>query len=217
MEVCRHGHLGRRELRQVAFGAGTDGRATTPSSCSPPTTAPPGGRGRGHHRLLRTAGATDTTADLARIDDIGGPTTMPHYPRGWAACGNTPFRLYKINTHAGGHQVPMILAGPGVAESTDDGAAGTWRDQYVHVVDVLPTLLELTGVAAPSERNGKALKAMQGISFAPVLANPAASSTHRAVLRDARPSGLLPQTAGRWSACTTRSPGSPTRSGSCTT
>ena len=121
-------------------------------------------------------GATDTTADLARIDDIGGPTTMPHYPRGWAACGNTPFRLYKINTHAGGHQVPMILAGPGVAESTDDGAAGTWRDQYVHVVDVLPTLLELTGVAAPSERNGKALKAMQGISFAPVLANPAASS-----------------------------------------
>lgn len=70
----------------------------------------------------------------------------------------------------------MILAGPGVAESTDDGAAGTWRDQYVHVVDVLPTLLELTGVAAPSERNGKALKAMQGISFAPVLANPAASS-----------------------------------------
>ncbi|MEZ5383525.1 MAG: arylsulfatase [Microthrixaceae bacterium] len=142
--------------------------------------------------FVHLLGETDTAADLARIDGIGGPTSMPHYPRGWAACGNTPFRLYKINTHAGGHQVPMIMAGPGVAESAAgpgvaeraagpgvaESAAGPgeWRSQYVHVVDVLPTLLELTGVAAPQRRRGRELKPMQGISFASVLADPEAPS-----------------------------------------
>ena len=54
----------------------------------------------------------DIDADLARIDEIGGPTTTPHYPRGWAMAGNTPFRLYKINTHQGGHSVPFIVSWP---------------------------------------------------------------------------------------------------------
>ncbi|MEZ5374669.1 MAG: sulfatase-like hydrolase/transferase, partial [Microthrixaceae bacterium] len=130
--------------------------------------------------FVHLLGETDTAADLARLDEIGGPNSMPHYPRGWAACGNTPFRLYKINTHAGGHQVPMIMAGPGVAEyAAGSGVAdrvGEWRNQYVHVVDVLPTLLELTGVAAPTERNGTRLKPMQGLSFASVLTDPSAPS-----------------------------------------
>src|SRR5207344_1308084 len=99
----------------------------------------------------------DIDADLARIDEIGGPTTTPHYPRGWAMAGNTPFRLYKINTHAGGHRVPFILKVPdALAETT----AGSWRDQYAHVTDLLPTLLELTNVPPPTERNGLALKPM---------------------------------------------------------
>ena len=133
--------------------------------------------------FVHLLGATDTAADLARIDEIGGPRSMPHYPRGWAACGNTPFRLYKINTHAGGHQVPMIMAGPGVAAdaagrgvAADAAGPGEWRDQYVHVIDLLPTLLELTGVKAPDHRNGKRLLPMQGLSFAPVLADAAAPS-----------------------------------------
>lgn len=65
----------------------------------------------------------DLEVDLARIDEMGGPTTTPHYPRGWAMAGNTPFRLYKINAHAGGHQVPMIIAGP------TPGGAGEMRRQ----------------------------------------------------------------------------------------
>ena len=43
----------------------------------------------------------DVEADRARIDLLGGPQTTPHYPRGWAMASNTPWRLYKINTHAG--------------------------------------------------------------------------------------------------------------------
>ncbi len=103
--------------------------------------------------------------DLARLDDIGGPRTMTHYPRGWAMASNTPFRLYKRNTYAGGHQVPCLWSWPkGLAD-----VAGSIRTQYAHCIDVLPTVLALAGVAAPTERNGKMAKPMNGASLAGVL------------------------------------------------
>ncbi len=55
----------------------------------------------------------DVEADRARIELLGGPQTTPHYPRGWAMASNTPWRLYKINTHAGGHTVPFLMSWPG--------------------------------------------------------------------------------------------------------
>jgi len=116
----------------------------------------------------------DLDADYGRLDLLGGPQTTPHYPRGWAMLGNTPWRLYKINTHAGGHQVPFIVSWPKrLAEH-----AGGFRRQYTHVTDVLPTLLDLIGVEPPTERNGMALKPMIGTSFAPTLDDGAAPSRH---------------------------------------
>jgi hypothetical protein len=115
----------------------------------------------------------DTRAvDAERLDLIGSPQTMSHYPRGWANAGNTPFRLYKINTHAGGHSVPCIITGPGV------GSAGAVRRQYQHVTDVLPTLIELTGVVVPTVRDGRAVRSMHGSSMVPVLVSASASPTH---------------------------------------
>ncbi|HRW39018.1 MAG TPA: arylsulfatase [Aquihabitans sp.] len=108
----------------------------------------------------------DLDADLARIDLAGGPQTLVHYPRGWAMASNTPFRLYKINTHAGGHSVPCILHWP--AGQREHGT----RDQWAHVTDLLPTLLELTGVERPRERHGVALQPLGGTTLAPVLADP---------------------------------------------
>jgi arylsulfatase len=123
--------------------------------------------------FVHLLGETDLAADLARIDGIGGPTSIPHYPRGFAMACGTPFRLYKINTHAGGHQVPFIVGGP----AGFDGA-GSWRDQYTYVTDLAPTLLELCGLTKPTERNGLALKPYDGTSFAPTLADPDAPSAH---------------------------------------
>ena len=60
----------------------------------------------------RTGTEEPLEEDLARIDEMGGPTTMPHYPRGWAMVSNTPFRLYKINAHRGGHSVPFVVSWP---------------------------------------------------------------------------------------------------------
>jgi arylsulfatase len=116
----------------------------------------------------------DLEADLARLDELGGPTTTPHYPRGWAMLGNTPFRLYKINTHAGGHSVPCIVSWPARLR-----ADGELRRQYQHVTDVLPTLLECCGLTMPAERHGCALAEPAGASFAATLADADAPSTHR--------------------------------------
>ncbi len=118
-------------------------------------------------------GETDVDADLARIDEIGGPTTIPHYPRGWAMACNTPFRLYKINTHAGGHQVSTVLSWP-----ARFAGGGELRRQYLHVTDVMPTLLELAGIEAPTTRDGQELLPLAGSSFADTVAEPGAGSKH---------------------------------------
>ncbi|MCU1351066.1 MAG: arylsulfatase family protein [Acidimicrobiales bacterium] len=136
------------------------------------------GETEGTSAYLRTLVSTNVTdmedhdADLARIDLLGGPQTMVHYPRGWAMASNTPYRLYKINTHAGGHSVPFILSWPGHLP------AGERRTQWAFVTDVLPTLLELTGVERSPERDGVALQPLAGTSLGAALADPAAAHGH---------------------------------------
>jgi arylsulfatase len=95
--------------------------------------------------------------DLDRIDQLGGPTTMPHYPRGWAMVSNTPFRLYKINAHRGGHSVPMVTSWP-----AGGVPGGELRRQFVHVSDLLPTVLSITGVERPEEWRGQPVLPLAG-------------------------------------------------------
>ena len=135
----------------------------------------------------------DIDADLARLDEIGGPRTTPHYPRGWAMASDTPFRLYKINTHQGGHSVPFFVSWPaGLAER------GTIRRQYEHVTDLLPTLLELVGVERPDARaTASPLAPLDGASFARD-ADRCRRAEHapRAGLRVQRPPRALPRRMG---------------------
>jgi arylsulfatase len=119
-------------------------------------------------------GHLDWTDDLERLDDLGGPRTMPHYPRGWAMLGNTPFRLYKINAHAGGHQVPCVVSWPQRLAAH----AGQFRRRWAHVTDVLPTLLDLLGLEYPTERQGRELAPLAGTSFAAMFDDPAAETDH---------------------------------------
>jgi arylsulfatase A-like enzyme len=121
---------------------------------------------------------------VARIDDIGGPNSHANYPWGWAQCGNTPFRWYKQNTHEGGVHVPMVLHWPAGVPADQ---AGTTRDQFVFVADIVPTIYELLGVEPPAVRRGLEQLPVTGHSFAHVLADPAApASNHGAVLRERR-------------------------------
>jgi len=117
----------------------------------------------------------DTIArDLERIDEIGGPTTWPHYPRGWAMACNTPFRLYKFSTFRGGHQVPMIFSWPAGKPARNEIV----RRQFTHVTDVLPTLLDIIGIEVPHERNGRRADDLAGTSFAFSFEDPEAPGRH---------------------------------------
>ena len=116
-----------------------------------------------------------TTVEEAatRLDEIGGPTTWPHYPRGWAMACNTPFRLYKISTFRGGHSVPFVLSWP-------DRIAGDQivRNQYTHITDVLPTLADLVGLDIPTSRHGLAADPLDGVTFVPTIADAATPTAH---------------------------------------
>ena len=126
--------------------------------------------------LLAFTGHTDlesTELDHSRIDLLGGPRSLAHYPMGWAMASNTPFRLYKTNTHQGGQQVPLIVHwGKGLPSDKE------LRHQYQHVTDILPTICELVGIDIPASKGGEQLPPAAGNSFAGSLTNPSAESTH---------------------------------------
>ncbi|MCU0271160.1 MAG: arylsulfatase [Acidimicrobiales bacterium] len=126
-----------------------------------------------YFRTLNMLIGEDLEQDLGNLELLGGPRTLPHYPRGWAMVGNTPFRLYKINAHQGGHRVATVVSWP--ARLRDPGGL---RRQYQHVTDLLPTLCELIGIDPPTARNGIALQPPAGASFAAALEDPDAPSTH---------------------------------------
>jgi arylsulfatase len=107
-------------------------------------------------------GIPETIEEIgARIDDIGGPKSQTNYPWGWAQAGNTPGKRYKQNTHGGGVRDPLIVHWPrGIA------AAGALRDQFHHVTDITPTILELIGVTPPPSINGVAQMPLHGASLA---------------------------------------------------
>ncbi|MCY3851440.1 MAG: arylsulfatase [Acidimicrobiaceae bacterium] len=126
----------------------------------------------------------DVEVDHARLDLMGGPQTLPHYPMGWAMASNTPFRMYKINTHQGGHQVPFIVHWPTGLEGSSEaeqlaGGQGEIRTQYQHITDLLPTLAELTGLEIPTSKHGQPVPEPAGESFAASLTDVRSDSTHR--------------------------------------
>jgi arylsulfatase A-like enzyme len=113
--------------------------------------------------------------DMKLIDELGGPMTYPHYPLGWAMAGNTPFRRYKQETHAGGITDPMIIRWPKTIKD-----AGGIRSQYHHMIDITPTVLELLGVQQPRVMNGVDQRPMDGLSMAYSFADAKASSRREA-------------------------------------
>lgn len=99
---------------------------------------------------------------LARLQDIGGPDTHSNFPWGWAMASNTPLKRYKQNTHGGGIRDPLVISWP--AKLPTDGSV---RQQFCHVSDLAPTILELIGLA-PNAGTGVGTP---GVSFAESLLN----------------------------------------------
>jgi arylsulfatase A-like enzyme len=113
----------------------------------------------------------DLEANLAMIDELGGPKTYNHYANGWAMAFNTPFKMWKRYEFNGGTCDPCIVAWPSVL-----GHAGEIRHQYHHAVDVVPTILDCLGVAAPEAIKGHAQSRIDGVSMRYCFDDPSAPS-----------------------------------------
>jgi arylsulfatase len=101
---------------------------------------------------------------LPYIDELGGPLTYNHYPTGWAAAFNTPFKLWKrYSNWEGGVADPMIVSWP--KEITNHGI----RRQYVHAIDIVPTIYECLGIEPPEVVKGHTQHELEGVSFAAAL------------------------------------------------
>jgi arylsulfatase A-like enzyme len=92
----------------------------------------------------------------------GSDKTYPHMAAGWAWAFDTPFKWTKqAASHFGGTRQGMCMAWP--ARIKD---AGGIRHQFHHVIDIVPTILEATGLPAPVMVNGVAQKPIDGVSMA---------------------------------------------------
>jgi arylsulfatase len=115
----------------------------------------------------------DDALNLKMIDEMGSPMTYPHYPMGWAMAGNTPFKMYKQNTHAGGNTDPFIIHWPqGIKDK------GGIRTQYQHLVNVTPMILEAIGFKQPKTVNGVEQRPFDGASMLHTLNDATARSRH---------------------------------------
>ena len=127
---------------------------------------------------------------LSKIDDFGTPNAYNHYAVGWAHAMCTPYQWTKqVASHWGGTRNGTIVHWPnGFADK------GKTRNQFHHVIDVAPTILEAAGLPAPISVNGIAAGAAGGRQHA---GHPArrrrARDTPRPVLRDVRQPRHLPQ------------------------
>ena len=120
-----------------------------------------GGLG-GLYSMMRGAnGQPPTLAEnLQRLENWGGPGTMPHYHAGWAMAGNTPFRYFKQSAFSGGRHVPLILNWPAGIR-----ARGELRTQYHHLIDISPTILAAAGVTSPQSVDGVRQQPIDGIAM----------------------------------------------------
>jgi arylsulfatase A-like enzyme len=103
---------------------------------------------------------TPLEANLQNQEDWGRENTYPHYHAGWAMAGNTPFKYFKQAEHRGGQQDHLVVHWPNGIK-----AKGEIRDQYHHISDIAPTIMEAAGIEVPETYHGVEQQPMEGVSM----------------------------------------------------
>jgi arylsulfatase A-like enzyme len=99
-----------------------------------------------------------------RLENRGLQNSYVEMGPGWAQASTAPFRLFKTFATEGGIKAPLMIKMPG-----KNSTGGSWNRSFIHVTDVMPTILELTGSSYPVKYNGKDIHPMIGKSMLPVL------------------------------------------------
>jgi len=110
----------------------------------------------------------------AHAGDVGGRESYPLNPGGWGWALNAPFPWAKhYASHFGGTRNGLVISWPGHLRDT-----GIVRSQFHHVSDVMPTILEAAGVAAPEILDGTPQQPITGVSMGYTFEHPTEPS-HR--------------------------------------
>ena len=160
------GDLGKLDNTLIIYISGDNGASAEGSLTGTPS------------EMLPFNGIDLTAAEeMPWYDAWGTDQTYPHYAIGWAWAFDTPFKWTKqIPSFFGGTRNGMAISWPG--HITDKGSI---RNQFSHVIDIVPTLLEVTGIPAPTSVDGIGQKPMEGVSLAYTFdkTNADAPSRHR--------------------------------------
>jgi arylsulfatase A-like enzyme len=127
------------------------------------------------NELMALNGIPQTLEDVVpRLDEVGGPTAFNHYPVGWAHAMNTPYQYTKqVASHWGGTRNATAISWPKGIK-----AKGEIRQQFHHVIDIVPTILEAAGLPEPYMVNGVAQKPIEGVSMNYTFDDPEAEDRH---------------------------------------
>lgn len=119
--------------------------------------------GTPNENLSLINGISMPVADQLKYYDVwGSEYTYTHYAVGWAWAFDTPYKWTKqIPSFFGGTRNGVAISWPGHISDV-----GGIRSQFSHVTDILPTVLELTGISAPNEVDGIQQKPIEGVSLA---------------------------------------------------
>ena len=119
--------------------------------------------------LLADNGGNGESGPRGRLEgkQPGGPQSVVYLGQSWATLNNTPFRRYKHFTHEGGISSPLVVHWPaGIANER----AGELEHQPGHLIDVMPTVVEIAGAKYPAEFKGNKIQPMEGVSLTAAFA-----------------------------------------------
>ncbi|MCA9735212.1 MAG: arylsulfatase [Deferribacteres bacterium] len=118
--------------------------------------------------FLSDNGASDENIEGRKLNNpsvpIGLQGSYTAYQTPWAHLSNTPFRYFKKRVHEGGITSPFIAHWPAGIHNK-----GEILSQTGHIIDLMPTFLEIAGVELPEQFTGHEINILDGVSLAPAL------------------------------------------------
>ncbi|MFH5832724.1 arylsulfatase [Halalkalibaculum sp. DA384] len=122
--------------------------------------------GEWENTLFMFASDNGASAEVVQIGEgpIGSLTRWASLKEDWANVANTPFRKYKNYSHEGGTATPFIVHWPEVI--ADGGAV---NHTLTHFIDLMPTLIDITGAEYPERYKGEEVYPLAGVSMRPLF------------------------------------------------